>query len=378
FRHLAVIVVIAIAVGLVFIISSGSGESPIKTLEPSEVARPEKVKFVAVQSEVNRETYSSREAFREKIFAEMERADAEVSLGEDTLVAFPEDVGMLTVLFGQGDVLAEANGLADGMERVIRSNLISVGYHKFRYGVSWPRAVFMAFGDRMGEAYFEIFSEVADRYDVYLVAGSTALSDATLRRFVPDDVPGAGDWKGGSDARSVYNVSALFGPGGEVLGIQRKVNLIDLEGPEGLDLSAASRDELGTVATPLGEIGIAICLDAFDSGVLDQLEDADILVQPSANPGPWERWQQEEWLESSWSAVVRQERFDVAVNPMLTGQILDVGFFGQSSIIAGGDISKSSHGYRDLEELRGFLDVASDDRESGIVHATIGAPSAGE
>ena len=60
---------------------------------------------------------------------------------------------------------------------------------------------------------------------------------------------------------------------------------------------------------------------------------AEILIQPSANNHPWNEWQQEDWLRSSYQAVVERGEFALAVNPMLVGDLWDLSFAGQSSII---------------------------------------------
>ncbi|MBE3584111.1 MAG: hypothetical protein IMX01_08360 [Limnochordaceae bacterium] len=131
----------------------------------------------------------------------------------------------------------------------------------------------------------------------------------------------------------VYNVSYVFGPDGRVYGKQKKVHLIELEGPALLDLTPGDVSELRTVSTPAGRIGVAICLDAFRSDVRERLREqgAQILVQPSANPGPWSAAQQRDWLGSAWQAVAQGE-FAYALNPMMNGQLLGVGFWGQSAI----------------------------------------------
>ncbi len=43
---------------------------------------------------------------------------------------------------------------------------------------------------------------------------------------------------------------------------------------------------------------MAMCFDAFQEPVIQRLKemDVDIFLQPSANPGPWNDWQQEDWL----------------------------------------------------------------------------------
>lgn len=143
------------------------------------------------------------------------------------------------------------------------------------------------------------------------------------------------------------------------MGWQKKVNLIEMEGPSGLDLTPGSPAELRVFDTPLGRVGIAICLDAFKEDVLHELQakGAEIIVQPSANPAPWTKAQQEDWLNGIWRAVSVEKRFVYGVNPMMVGQVLDLGFYGQSSIV-GSVPGAAMHGYQEVGPREGFLAVA--------------------
>ena len=352
------------------------GGDPVAPSPPvSPRTPPPEINLVAVQMRVDESMFTSGDTFEAGLRSMMDLASEETELGSDTLVVFPEDIGLLTVLFGQGDTLSTARGLEDGMEKVIRSNLVSVGKNKLFHRVSWPRALFLTFGEGMAEAYFETFSTLAREYGVYIVGGSVALSDASMSPYVPDGIPGAPGEKERRNSADVYNAGAVFGPGGEVLGVTRKANLIELEGPGGLDLVPGDVEAVQPIPTSLGSIGLAICLDGFSPGVLDALGEADILAQPSANPVEWERWQQEEWLESSWTAVVQERRFPYAVNPMLTGNILDLSFFGQSSIVVS-DASReeSVRGFKDLDDMPGFAAVASDDFEGEVISVRVPHP----
>ena len=156
----------------------------------------------------------------------------------------------------------------------------------------------------------------------------------------------------------MYNTSYLFGPDGLVLGKQTKVHLIDLEQEAALHLDRGETEAISVIETPLGRIGIAICLDSFQDDVADALERGrtDILVQPSANPGPWSPEQQLDWLNSSYKRTVVEGRFAYGVNPMMTGAIWDLEFFGQSSIVARDD--------RQSRQALGLLPAGADERLS--------------
>lgn len=331
---------------------------------------PDAVTLAAVQLHVTEETFASRETFERAVRAPLEAVDAETGLGPDSLVAYPEDVGLLTVLLDKGDLLADAETLEEGVSAYIRAHPFAVGYRKLRHRASWARALFLAEQERMADAYFGTFSEAAEEFSTYLVAGSGGFTGRTLRERVPAGVPGRP-----TDADSrVYNASVVFGPDGRVAGIQRKTDLLDIESAEGLDLSAAAADDLVTIPTALGEVGVAVCLDAFDDEVLARLEamGADILVQPTANPERWEPWQQTEWLAGCPDAV-RDRSFAYGVNPMLVGQVFDLPFEGQSSVLG-----KSGDGdgrrYPDAQSRREFLALADSPTEGAVVSAEVPHP----
>jgi predicted amidohydrolase len=123
-----------------------------------------------------------------------------------------------------------------------------------------PQAVDGAWVSRMGA--------LARRLRVTLLLGS-----------LPERVPG--------DTR-VRNTSLLLGPGGETLGLYRKVHLfdIDLPGMEHLKESKAvvPGEELVVAATPVGPVGLSICYDVRFPELYRELSrrGARVLCVPSA------------------------------------------------------------------------------------------------
>ncbi|MFA0753638.1 MAG: hypothetical protein IMHGJWDQ_001417 [Candidatus Fervidibacter sp.] len=337
--------------------------------------RPKYIQLAAVQMRWRLEDYATPARFAARVDDLMRQVAKRLDPRYPALVVFPEDVGILTVLSGEGDALAGAANLQAAVERMVRRHLAAVAWIRVRRGVSWPRAVFLARHEVMARTYLETFSAAARKYGVYLVAGSAPLPEYDL----PPDGSLPGDYRALGEA--VYNTSYFFGPDGRILGRQKKVHLIELEGPAGLDLVPGSAEEIRAFDTPLGRVGIAICLDAFHADVLDRLQEqgAQILVQPSANPAPWSLEQQRDWLNGSWKATFAEGRFAYAVNPMMVGQVLDLGFFGQSSLVARDPErvagAAPSLGYADAGPRPGFLAVAPGADAEAVLVVKVPFPS---
>lgn len=179
-----------------------------------------------------------------------------------------------------------------------------------------------------------------------------------------------------ADETQVYNVAFVVGPhpadpDHPQIGVQRKVNLVTLEGPSFLDLTPGSMAEVQPIALPgTGvRLGIATSLDAFEQrrpcangdpatfvACLDE-RGANVLVQPEANDAPtpegsWAdyidtsqdttggrnpQWQPLTWMDSSWLTVADPRfHFAYAINSFMTGNLLDLAFDGQSAIFARG------------------------------------------
>ena len=176
-----------------------------------------------------------------------------------------------------------------------------------------------------------------------------------------------------ADESGVYNVAFVVGPhpadpDHPWIGLQRKVNLVTLEGPSLLDITPGRMQDVQPVAIPgtAARLGIAISLDAFlrhtpcsdadPSSYVTCLDarGANVLVQPEANDsltpdGSWAdyidtsqdttgggnpQWQPLTWMDSAWLATADPaEHFRYAVNSFMVGNLLDLGFDGQSAIL---------------------------------------------
>lgn len=319
------------------------------------------INIAAVQFKWKMEDYRSKVIFQNKISSIMEHIRTKVDDNHPLLVTFPEDIGTPMLIFDSYNAVKKTESFAAAVQNLILIYLPSVIRYKIKYGVSFIRALMLSQSPKMENMYTSIFSWASKKYNAYIVGGSITLADTIIRNN--KKIPAG---------QNVYNVSYLFGPDGSIIGKQKKVYLIDIEGKSGFDLSNGKLEELKVFDTPFGKVGIAICLDAFKEDVCNKLfeDGAEILVQPSANSGQWSKQQQKDWLNGSHLAAYVRKNFKYAVNPMMNGKILDLAFEGQSSIISANDTGIKAN-YSSLEPTEGFINVAKHHDTQEILISTV-------
>lgn len=347
----------------------------------NEVGGPAVIGVAAVQAKASVERYLSEDAFREWVDELMERAVASMPADRPRLVVFPEDFAAGLLLMDAGDALDGATGLRGAVAALVRQHFTAVMGQRMRHRVGWVRALALLKAKDVAAAYRRVFAAAARNYGAYVLAGTVLLPETEF------DDDGGIETRGGD----VFNAAYLFGPDGHIVGRQRKCFLIDLEGSEALDLSPAPVDDLQVYGTALGRIGTAVCLDGFQEPVVERLraQEVDIFVKPSANPEPWSEPQQEDWLNGVWKAVVEGGLAAYGVNPMMVGNLLDIQFEGQSSIVARDPeavaaaaeelgltlpAADGTLGYTDLEPRRGFLAVAETGTEEEVIRLVLPHP----
>lgn len=329
---------------------------------------PPQVQLVAVQMTLELDDFWSREAFEASVRQRMDDVAAATDPDLPTLVVFPEDVGLLLVLQGMESRLSGIDSIEEAISTAVQSHVVALSWTRLIRWKSWVPALFLNKNRLIADTYFGVFSDVAREYGVYVVGGSVVLPPYRIEA-------GVVQWERGPSSHEVFNTSYLFGPDGLVVGKQDKIDLIELELDGALNLNSGSIADLQVFDTPVGKIGLAICLDAFSEEITQALVDqgAQILVQPSANPAPWDTWQQDAWLRSSHEMVTANRRFSYAVNPMLNGPLWDIDFYGQSSIVAL-DAPDSGLGYSDLGPAPGFITVAETHDAEELLVAVVTHP----
>ena len=259
--------------------------------------------LLAIQAEARPGFYRTEEAFRERVFSLLESLEGSPS---PRLAAFPELFGLPLLLHLEGDFHPKD---------LLKDPLLPWRRARRAYGV-----------------FREVMAEAARAFGTYLLGG-TLLSP-----------PYEEELARGRFARTplFQNLALFFNPEGRLLA---QVPKMELTPPERWLRRGTFGPHL--VATQAGRVGILICLDGFFEGYLARLDalGAEVLLQPSANPAPWDRpwpWdgsrrEGEVWRASAQERLVGREHLRLLLNPMLNGQILGLTFEGQSGIYAPGE-----------------------------------------
>ena len=316
------------------------------------------------------EHYVSAEAFRTKIMLLAEEAVAEAK-GLPTLLAFPELIGFPLLIALENPAALQAKtvaGAALDWARRAWPELLGTVWRRRVFG---PQSFFLARALPAWRVYKETFAEAARTFGVTINAGSSFLphieEEAMRGTHIADG--------------HVYNTSFTFGPTGTLLRPTRKCYLTSgAEMRSGL--SRARVNDFAPVHTPVGRLGVAICLDAFYSSVLAQLDGmgTQIVVQPSANAALWDRrWpgdtnlsEGEAWLTYGLRAGV-QNRLHICygVNPMLVADLWDLSFRGRSSIVANTRFQPGA----EMEDRPGLVAIAPTAEREAWVRASVEHPS---
>ena len=296
-----------------------------------------RLQITAVQARWSLDMYLDAMAFEGRIRRLMDWANERRDADLPHLVVFPEFIGLpLFFLDVCGAVKDCVRWREAGMILAQHYGQDVVQYcHKF--GVSPTRGLLLALSAKVHDVYVRTFSQAAAEYRCYVIAGSAALPD-----FI-DGKPRDGN---------VYNVSYFFAPDGSLIGTQKKVHPFEEEGtPEGLDLVAAPSVDVRAFPTEFGNVGIAICLDAFQDDVMGALvtQGASIIAQPSANPHEWDEWQAADWKRGIYQKVQDTPVLQYGVNPMMVGYLFawddELSCQGRSAIVTKTDLTPDDSGY---------------------------------
>lgn len=333
---------------------------------PPRLSVPHDVTLVAVQPHVSIDDYASEAAFEAMIDRQVARVRAEVRPRGPLLVAFPEDIASFLLCAGEGPNVRGAQTLAQAIEVAIRAHPGEAAAAALGYGAGPLAGLYMRRLPRVLAVYINTFSRVARTLGATVVAGSV---------MAPDVDAGTGR----PVSRRVFNTSVTFDPGGRPVSRTKKVHLVPgLEDVAGL--SPGTTDWLQPFDWGPLRVSTLICYDGFfaDAARTASVQGARIVVQPSANSGAWEGQkddprggrivQRDEWFRDGLLARV-QERLglDYGINPMLTGDIFDLNFEGQSTIVARRDLTPDGSG---------FLARALGHDTEEVVWATVTVPPA--
>ena len=306
----------------------------------------------ALQPRWNVSDYGSDNSFQKWMQAQLTLARVNFDPDHPNLVVLTELNGLPLALRGSR-LAQQAPSLQLALAASLLKHLPESLHQAMVHKVDVVRGLMLALAPENMQLYLRTCAELAREHGVYLLCGSAV--HAHLQ-----EVGGQVQLEG----PELYNQAVLIGPDGKVLGAWDKVHLTADEGP--LGMIDGKLQDLVTVSTPVGDIGVATSLDAFKQDVIGQLEKTGttVFLQPDANAALWtgeehgtstHRPQPEAWLDSSWSVVQKSPTIRYAVNPMVVGNLFDVGFDGQSAIIGKAEAHPQKQGYVLTEPRGGFI-----------------------
>ncbi|MCS7213863.1 MAG: hypothetical protein NZ927_06555 [Candidatus Calescibacterium sp.] len=298
------------------------------------------------------------------------------------VVVFEEHAGLPLVFFGEN-----GRNAREQAKSVLQASILLMG--KIGSAISYytdkfpeidgmqGRQIFLALTDTLWRVFYNTFSSFAKEYGVYVVScQNTPYPYLDKKNFTSgsekfvDPVVEDKSFYYEATTSDVWNTCFIFSPQGDIVHKTRKVNLVPTEKND-LQFSSSSYEELEVYRIPETPIDvcIGISLDAFVPEYIRTLDEkgCDVLLQPDANSGAWaglgglKHWQTYEWLASTMGSIQTEyyvgctnphialfegkgcqfRKIDITwkksiafnVNPMMTGNMFDTSFDGQTAIL---------------------------------------------
>lgn len=298
-------------------------------------------------------------------------------------VVFEEHAGLPLIFFGERGRTAreQAKKTIDAAFYIFLKFSQAVSYYTKKFpdvSTLQGRQLFLALTDTTWRVFYNTFSSLAKEYGVYVASCQNTSypaiekkSSGDIEKFV-DEVIQDRTFYYEATTSDVWNTCFIFSPDGQIVHKTRKVNLVPSEKND-LQFSSGRYEELEVFRVPGTDLDvcIAISLDAFVPDYIRILDEkgCDVLLQPDANAGAWAGmgglgyWQTYEWIVSTLGSIQtqyyvgctnphvalflegRERRCDFQkiqiswkksilfnVNPMMTGNLFDTVFDGQTAI----------------------------------------------
>jgi predicted amidohydrolase len=238
--------------------------------------------LLGMQPFVHAADYASEDTLNARLSHYTEIAAQKGWLNPRTIVVWPEHLGTWLAAAGEWPAVYSANSISRAMlllaaRHVLRfARQVVAAREKDRIAAS----LFRLKAPDMARRYQAVFSGLARRYSVTMVAGSILLPSPQVK-----------DGQVTAGAGPIQNVSAVFGPDGLAFAnLVRKVVPITTEQPF---VAPAPVEQLPAFDTPAGRLGVLICADSWYPTPYQQLktQGVELIAVPSSitTLGLWDK-----------------------------------------------------------------------------------------
>ncbi|TGK09547.1 hydrolase [Leptospira selangorensis] len=296
--------------------------------------------------------YSSHNRFLDKTESYFINAKQSGWISDKTIFVFPEYYGTWLVVSGEKSSLYTSPDLKSGMIYFILRNPFSFLYYLLisKENDKVQAAIFKIKAHEMKKIYESIFSALAQKYQVTILAGSIVLPSPSVQ-----------NGKIVLGPSSLFNTSFVFGKDGSVLGEPIRKKFLTEEEKPFLD----SNLKPGTVIdTPAGKMGVLVCADSWYPESYSNLKEsgADFIAVPSyINRGEVSVWDQawagyngeknpsdvdpkdigkitegQAWKKYALETRAARSGFKNGINVFLQGKLWDLESDGQAFILRNG------------------------------------------
>ena len=242
--------------------------------------------------------YATPERFEAKLAGYLEIAAHEGWIGENTIVLLPEHIGTWLLASGQKSRVYDASDISSAMLPIMTHNLIGMAKNLFIFDdeSQWEAALIRTRTPETAAALYKVYSNLATRFGVTLVAGSSAI-------MTPGVYPDTLSYGHGP----IFNASFVFAPDGKpVEDAVRKVHPV----PSERGFTKASKAEFLPTFTVAGRtMGVLVCADGWfeDTAAYMAESGVDLLLVPSFLTGttwdaPWQGYQGDVPQTNGWQA----------------------------------------------------------------------------
>jgi len=305
--------------------------------------------IVGIQPKVSPIDFANETNFFNKLDAYLQEAKQANYLMENTVVLFPEYIGTWLVVAGEKEGVYTANNITEAAKLMISSNLAKFLLTYLDAPQVPDRVKYSLFAMKsaeMADIYHRTFSQLSNKYQVTIVAGSILLPEPIIKNNTLKVSKG-----------NLYNVSVIYKADGKPYSeIIKKVFLTSDEQPF---TKSSKINQLPVFDLPIGRTSVLICADSWYLENYQYLDSqkAEIALIPSfcSSDGKMtEKWkgydgyptpddveksdigtisEQNAWLKYSLSTRSKETSIKQGMNVFLRGRLWEMGSDGNAIIL---------------------------------------------